>query len=317
MRISNASVALPIPTPDEVQEQLERIVASAEFTTSDRGRRFLRYIVEETLGGRSHYLKAYTIAQAVFDRGASFDAQNDPCVRMAASQIRRGLERYYLVAGGDDGVLITMPRGQYTPVFMAKPSGAEHDSGESALSSSDADLAPKPPVEKKPRGSRLTRWMMIGASIIVLGAVAMASLAERHNPAAEVTGTPTVLVERFVDNGHDRVSSNVFGALVDELVLDLSQSKNLVVIAPDDESKAKPTYVLQGSVRMQAEDMRWIARLVRNADGAVVWSGIYNIDTAGKNMLDVETTIARSISTAVVALRPVFRGNNPSAVDFH
>ena len=53
--------------------------------------------VEQTLAGCASQLKGYTIATAVFERGASFDAQADPVVRTEAARLRRALERYYLV----------------------------------------------------------------------------------------------------------------------------------------------------------------------------------------------------------------------------
>lgn len=320
MRNLTAGMVLPAPTPDAVREQLERIVSSAEFMVPDRGRRFLRYVVDEALAGRSHYLKAFTIAQEVFGRDASFDPQNDPCVRMAASQLRRSLERYYLVEGGSDSVLITMPRGQYVPVFTANPVGVETasaivedaiEAAQNATPKVDAiDLAPEKPQAELPRGSLLMRWVLCGALVVVVAAVVTAAFAERQTSLH--TDVPTVHVEPFTERGQNKAPGDVAHALADELMLNLSRSKELLVITNDDDaSEVEPTYVLEGSLGMEGHDVRSIARLVRNADGAVVWSGIYNVDATGKTMLDVETTIARSISTAVLALRTSFRGDRP------
>ena len=59
-------------------EQLDRILSSRDFDLPQRARRFLQFTIEETLDGRGGYLKAFTIAQVVFGRDASFDAQSDP-----------------------------------------------------------------------------------------------------------------------------------------------------------------------------------------------------------------------------------------------
>ena len=99
------------PSPEEVQAQLERILGHRDFEASGRTREFLRFVVEETLAGRRHRLKGYTIAVEVFGRAKDFDANLDPIVRIQAGRLRRALERYYLVAGGDDPVLITVPKG--------------------------------------------------------------------------------------------------------------------------------------------------------------------------------------------------------------
>jgi adenylate cyclase len=50
------------PSPDEVRTQLARVLGSPEFAVPERARTFLRYVVEETLAGRTDRLKGYTIA---------------------------------------------------------------------------------------------------------------------------------------------------------------------------------------------------------------------------------------------------------------
>jgi len=99
----------------EIIDQLERILRSREFQAPDRGRRFLRYIVEEAVDGRAERLTAYNIAQAVFGRGADFDAQSDPVVRIEAGRIRRGLEGYYRPS------LPPFPRGTTRRVSSGEP----------------------------------------------------------------------------------------------------------------------------------------------------------------------------------------------------
>ena len=97
---------------------LERILASPGFDASARNRRFLEYIVEETLAGRADRLKGLTIAIDVFGRdAATFDARNDPVVRIEAAKLRRRLERYYLIAGQQDPIRIDIPKGTYVPTF--------------------------------------------------------------------------------------------------------------------------------------------------------------------------------------------------------
>ncbi|QRM54723.1 hypothetical protein F3Y30_09345 [Sinorhizobium sp. BG8] len=104
------------PEPD-VRAQLERILNSRDFNTPSRSRQFLKYIIEETLQGRADRIKAFSIALEVFGRDGSFDAQNDPVVRIEAGRLRRELERYYLLSGSRDPILIGIPRGGYVPQF--------------------------------------------------------------------------------------------------------------------------------------------------------------------------------------------------------
>jgi TolB-like protein len=113
-------------TPDEVRDGLRRILGSREFHGSEKRRRFLSFVVEETLAGRADQLKGFTIAVAVFGRGKHFDSAHDPIVRIQAGKLRRELERYYLVAGGDDPIRIDIPKGGYVPSFvrLAQPTSA-------------------------------------------------------------------------------------------------------------------------------------------------------------------------------------------------
>ena len=53
----------------QVQVALDRLLASPDFQASERNKRFLRYVVEETLAGRDDRIKAYSIATLVFERG--------------------------------------------------------------------------------------------------------------------------------------------------------------------------------------------------------------------------------------------------------
>src|SRR5689334_7325487 len=94
----------------DVRAELHRILSSVNFQTSDRNRRFLEFVVDETLDGRMAQLKAYTIATFVFGRWDNFDPQADPVVSMEARRLRRALERFYLVEGnGPSAFRITMP----------------------------------------------------------------------------------------------------------------------------------------------------------------------------------------------------------------
>ena len=104
-----------------VRSQLVRILTSSDFETTERGRKFLAYVVEETLGRRADRIKAYSIATEVFGRDASFDSHSDPIVRIEAGHLRRALDRYYLTDGKADPIVITIPKGHYVPVFSERP----------------------------------------------------------------------------------------------------------------------------------------------------------------------------------------------------
>ena len=113
----------------EVRAELNRILSSSNFVTSDRNRRFLEHVIEETLAGRGDRLKAYNIATIVFGRPANFDAQLDPVVRMEAGRVRRALERFYLIEGQPGVLRISIPKGGYQPQFSSPATMAVERTG--------------------------------------------------------------------------------------------------------------------------------------------------------------------------------------------
>lgn len=100
---------------DEVKQQLKRIVASEEFTGGLRVRKFLEHIVSEELDDRGELLKGTALAMDIFGRGVDFDPGSDPIVRTEAIKLRKALEHYYLTAGTEDRILISVPKGTYRP----------------------------------------------------------------------------------------------------------------------------------------------------------------------------------------------------------
>jgi len=100
-----------------VEEQLERIFRDPHFTESAILKKFLSFIVQETIHGRSNCLKEYTIAINVLEKPLSFNPQENGIVRIHAGRLRRALLQYYNEMGSEDEVVITIPKGKYVPFF--------------------------------------------------------------------------------------------------------------------------------------------------------------------------------------------------------
>jgi tetratricopeptide (TPR) repeat protein/TolB-like protein len=105
-----------IPAAD-IKSELEQILRSRAFIQSHRIRRFLQFIVEESLLGQPHRLKEYLIGIEVFDRREIFDPRVDSIVRVEARRLRSKLEDYYRFEGKDDQVHIVLRKGSYVPAF--------------------------------------------------------------------------------------------------------------------------------------------------------------------------------------------------------
>jgi hypothetical protein len=82
------------PAPEAVRRQLEHILASSGFRTSESLRRLLRYTVEAALEGRGDGLKEYTLGVEALGRPESFDPHQDTIVRVQARKLRERLAAY-------------------------------------------------------------------------------------------------------------------------------------------------------------------------------------------------------------------------------
>jgi TolB-like protein len=131
---------------DSVNHHLQKLLADPLFSLSDILKRFLVFIVEETLEGRSDQLKEYTIGVKVLHKPANFNPQMDAIVRIHACRLRRALNRYYEGAGNRDSLRISMPKGNYIPFFYESlhPGNREkvqsNDSTQTKMGTEHADL---------------------------------------------------------------------------------------------------------------------------------------------------------------------------------
>jgi TolB-like protein len=283
-----------------IRSQLEKICATEEFQRSKRSRRFLNYIVEETLAGRSGRIKAYSVAISVLNRDETFDPQTDPMVRIEASQLRRRLERYYLTQGANDPVIIDLPKGGYVPVF----STAKHA---------------VPTLTVPPPGDGLTAHRIsasaLGAALGVVALIAMAiiwAMTPTWTPFARLIPTassaagsnPTIRVLPFSATTTDDRSVAVAAGLADEVTQVLTRHGTLGVLAPPDRSGGvslnHTDMILTGSVRVNAGVIRMTASLVDTRMGAYVWTETYD-RPAIEPVLTLQTGLAADLGSHLAA----------------
>jgi TolB-like protein len=102
-----------------VLKQVEKILAHPLFVVSETLRKFLSYIVKETLSGRVDQIKEYTIAVYGLNKPSDFKPIVDGVVRVHASRLRFALNSYYSNQGAGDLCEISIPKGNYIPVFKS------------------------------------------------------------------------------------------------------------------------------------------------------------------------------------------------------
>jgi TolB-like protein/Tfp pilus assembly protein PilF len=113
----------PGPPAEIVVAQLEKVLGSRTFSRAEGLGRLLRYLVEETVAGRSGGLKEVTVGVEALGRGSSFDPDADPIVRVQARRLRQKLEAYYRGEGLTDAIVIELPKGAYIPTFAERTAG--------------------------------------------------------------------------------------------------------------------------------------------------------------------------------------------------
>jgi hypothetical protein len=98
--------------------ELREVLASPHFCNSKRYPALLKYVVENTLAGKSDLLKERTLGVEVFDRSPSYDTNADTVVRYTAGEVRKRLSLYYHELGRKPVIQISLPAGSYIPEFL-------------------------------------------------------------------------------------------------------------------------------------------------------------------------------------------------------
>ncbi|WP_448207408.1 hypothetical protein [Azospirillum sp. sgz302134] len=265
-----------------IRAQLDRILSSDAFDASERNRRFLRYVVEESLAGRSQQIKAYCIAVSVFNRESSFDPQSDPIVRLEAGRLRRSLEHYYLTAGCNDSIRIVVPKGGYAPRFEAVESPEPMPT--SAPPPTPAMGAPRSRVLHRPMlAAGVAALVVLGAGGLLTGLSASTGGMEEALALAPVPHTVpqrqsvAIVVAPFRTIGGGEATA-LAAVLTDEIVRGLTAQTDLpVILEPSQDEKANGTpkgqdLRLSGSLQVRDGEVRALVHLTDRATGTVLWS---------------------------------------------
>jgi adenylate cyclase len=303
-------------TPEASWAQLQRILTSQQFDASDRNRRFLAYVVEETLAGRSERIKGYSIATAVFGRQASFDPQTDPIIRIEASRLRRSLERYYLTAGRLDPVRIDIPKGTYVPRFRAEVADLQLPGMALQEDIDSISATPGFPVVDAvgSGGNRVVRRFTAATGLLValLSAWLGTAWFGQYPPfSAERQSVPAVriFIAPFENDGGDAVDLALIRGFTREVTIGLSRFGGLFVYGSETgfihgaAGGAKPAiqdmridYVLTGGVTASQDRLRVAVSLIDARTGRYLWSDILEQGITAGDVSEVRKVLAQQIA---------------------
>ncbi len=201
---------------------------------------------------------------------------------------------------GDDAKLptyiATVPRLGYRLVARVSPWSDEE------ITPAPEPLAPDPPSAKAPR--------RVGAAILasaVLALLVVAFVSWRAQPTVK-----SVAVLPFIDITSQEMNEEYFAdGVTEELINRLSRLPGFKVPSATDSfyfkdqrlpvaeiaRRLRVNYLLDGSLRKSGDRLRVTARLIRAADGYVVWS--QNYDRSSTDSLKLQDEIAAQVAQAL------------------
>ncbi|WP_375778745.1 hypothetical protein ACE103_06375 [Bradyrhizobium sp. ma5] len=297
--------------PVDVSAELERILSNPRFQASERRRAFLRFIVDETLAGRGERLKGYTIALAVFRRDGSFDPQADPVVRLEARRLRRDLDSYYMDAGRDDPVRISIPKGSYVPNFEWHHAlGAAAAPRETILDIQGQPTAAAAKTTSAIGKLRLRRNALIAA--ILATVLATSIWLGTRPPPATPPREPAVLVLPFEALSSGENARYFATGIGQELIGNLFRFAGFRLYMsqagsgqPSSEESLQLgrglglSYIVKGSVQTSAEEVRVITTVLNATSGEIVWARTLARSFDPRSLADAQRELANEIAIAV------------------
>jgi hypothetical protein len=120
-----ASDPLPVvisesPTLGEDAKRLalDRVLNSSTLARSDQLRRFLRYVCEKEISGKTDEISEYLIGIEALGKRPGYSPSEDSSVRTRAHALRQKLQEFYEVEDPGATLRIELPRGNYVPHFL-------------------------------------------------------------------------------------------------------------------------------------------------------------------------------------------------------
>jgi TolB-like protein/Flp pilus assembly protein TadD len=259
---------------EKIHDQLNRILVSKAFRQADRLKRFLSFVVDETISGRSDRLKEFVVGVEVFGKDTSFDPRNDPIVRVQARRLRAQLARYYREEGAQEELVIEMPKGGYAPIFRPLKSAAPKRSISPTLVSRNTVLA-LPFADHSPAANQ--KYFC-------------------HGVCEEIIHTLTAM---------DTIRLVAWDQTADtESLYDMREAA----------SRLNAAMIVSGSVRFAGDEARITTNLIDTASGCYLWSGSIDrkMETIFAVQEEVARAVADQLQLEVSAARTAKGPGHPT-----
>jgi adenylate cyclase len=259
-RTKSVTYAESIST-SEIRAELERILSSGIFATADRMKRFLRFVVTQTLEGRGDELNESQLGAEVYDRNGIFDPRVDSIVRVDAGRLRSKLREFYASEGRINSIRIDIPKGSYKPSF------------------------------KKPKDLDASHWTQRftkeQAAMKTVAVLPFADLSPHRNQDHFGDGVSEELAFALSRVPDLRVISQTSAFAFKEERTDVREIGRQLGVKS----------IVEGSVRKAKQKLRVIVRLADVATGFQIWSEVYTFES--RDVFSAQEEISGAVTKAL------------------
>jgi TolB-like protein len=251
-------------TDKEILPELRRILSSDLFSRSKVLSAFLKFVVLETLAGRTDELKEYTIAVSGLGKSPDFNPQIDAIVRIHAGRLRRLLHEFYQGEGSESNIRIELVKGTYVPVFRSQQLNESSD------------------ISDQTDNGKPTRFSRMKLTIAVL-------------PFRNLC--PNQDYEFFVD-GLGEELTNIFSSFKEISVVAHHSTRRYSANLDDVcfiGGDLGTHYLINGSVKRSSKEIKVNVGLLETVEGTQIWSKSYSQLLDEEKIFDIQDQIINDV----------------------
>jgi hypothetical protein len=154
-----------------LQAQVDRILRSDEFRSSEVLRRLLKFLAEKSALGEADQLKEYAVAIDGLGKPHSYDPRHNSAVRIQVGRLRQKLAEYYRTEGKHDEFVVDLPRGRFKLTCEPRSAIVEPTPTAPAPVPPPSEINP-PEIDLRPRSKAQSRFALIWVGLALAIAIA-------------------------------------------------------------------------------------------------------------------------------------------------
>jgi hypothetical protein len=154
-----------------LQAQVDRILRSDEFRSSEVLRRLLKFLAEKSALGEADQLKEYAVAIDGLGKPHSYDPRHNSAVRIQVGRLRQKLAEYYRTEGKHDEFVVDLPRGRFKLTCEPRCAIVEPTPTTPAPVPPPSEINP-PEIDLRPRSKAQSRFALIWVGLALAIAIA-------------------------------------------------------------------------------------------------------------------------------------------------